>query len=282
MSTIDTWSDRLDGAADSLRHDGYAVIRDVVSAEDIESARVVCDAHLLSDVTAENEIEATVLLQLPELASMIFDERIVDALTTLLGGTLAYYPNYVARLNRFTKWHVDNGFVPEFHPQADHLYDPEFRHLQCVLYFQDNQPGTGGGLDVRPRSHGWAAASGQPDDDEIAQQYPDVVSVDSRAGDLVVFDGRLMHRGTPTDGTLKRRKYGLFWSASRNDAVQVRRYADYLAARVSYLRAHDRPDEDFQYMLRRYEDVHAVRFPQSYLPETVQLVRARGIDLAEI
>jgi hypothetical protein len=109
MSMPDITLNSPDRAIPLLEQDGYALIRDVLSAEDVERARVICDNHLLADPEAENEIEATALLRMPELTFM-FDERIVEALTMWLGGTLAYYLNYIARLNRFTDWHVDNGF----------------------------------------------------------------------------------------------------------------------------------------------------------------------------
>ncbi|MDH6108185.1 hypothetical protein P3T36_004350 [Kitasatospora sp. MAP12-15] len=273
-----------DRAIPLLEKDGYALIRHALSAEDVERARAVCDDHLLPDADAENEIEATALLQMPELA-FIFEERLMAALTGWLGGTLVLYPNYVARLNRFTDWHIDNGFSPRFLADASHLYSPDFRHLQCVVYLQDNIPGSGGGLDVRPGSHAWAAGGLLPDDDELARSYPEIVSVDSKAGDLIVFDGRLMHRGTPTDGSHKaprRRKYGIFWSASRDDQVQIDRFIEYFLGRVDYLRTLNLSPDEIQREVRRHELMHDVRFPKSYLPQAAEVIRRFGVTLAEM
>ncbi|MGF1425328.1 phytanoyl-CoA dioxygenase family protein [Kitasatospora sp. LaBMicrA B282] len=281
MSSSNLTLDSADRVIPVLARDGYALIRDVLSAEEVARARAVCDAHLLPDADAECEIEATELLRMPELG-FIFDERVVAALSGWLGGTLAYYPNYVARLNRFTEWHVDNGFSPRFIPDASHLYSPDFRHLQCIVYLQDNVPGAGGGLDVRPGSHGWAAGGPFPDDDELARSYPDIVSVDSRAGDLIVFDGRLMHRGTPTDGSLKRRKYGIFWSASRDDQVQIDRYLAYFLARVDHLRTLNQPPDEFEREELRFQLMRSIRFPASYLPQEVEVLRKFGVTLAEL
>jgi hypothetical protein len=273
--------DRVHDGGLLLERDGYILVRNVLSAEGVERARAVCDGYLLADADAENEIEATALLQMPAM-NFIFDERVIEALTTWLGGSLAYYPNYVARLNRRTDWHVDNGFSPVYLPNASHVYDPQFRHVQCVVYLQDNQPGPGGGLDVRRGSHRWAANNEFPDDDFLMRSYPEVVSIDSRAGDLIVFDGRVMHRGTPQDGSHKLRKYGVFWSASRNDALQMDRYTEYLTARVEYLRTRNLSSDELERDVHRFRLMHSVRFPGSYLPPAVDVIRKHAVALAEL
>lgn len=279
MSTITL--DDADRAIPLLAEDGYALIRDVLTTEEVERARAVCDDHLLADAEAENEIEATTLLRAPAL-NFMFDERVVAALRRWLGGTLAYYPNYVARLNRFTGWHVDHGFFPEFLPDASHVYDPGFRHFQCVVYLQDNEPGAGGGLDVRPGSHKWAIGDCAADQDEIARRYRDVVSIDSKAGDLIVFDGRLMHRGTPAGSPRELRKYGIFWSASRADTRQIDRYIEYFRHRVDYLRTRNLPPEELEREVRRHDLMRSVRFPDSYLPSAADVLREHGVTLAEM
>lgn len=271
----------VDRGISLLQEYGYLVIRDIVPARQVERIRAICDSYLLADAEAENEIEATALLQLPEM-NFIFDERVLQALTAWLGGSLAYYPNYVARLNRRTEWHVDNGFSPKYLPDASHLYDPRFRHLQCVVYLQDNQPGPGGGLDVRPGSHHWAATADFPDDDYLMRTYPDVVTIDSVAGDLIVFDGRIMHRGTPQDGSHKLRKYGIFWSASRDDRLQIDRYINYFMARVDYLSRQNLSAEEFQRDVKRHQLMRSVRFPDSYLPEAVEVARKHAVAFAEM
>ncbi|MEU7932356.1 phytanoyl-CoA dioxygenase family protein [Micromonospora echinofusca] len=281
MNTPSITLDSVERGLPLLERDGYLLVRDVLSAEQVERARARCDSYLLADADAENEIEATALLRMPEM-NFIFDERVIAALTTWLGGSLAYYPNYVARLNRRTEWHVDNGFSPKFLSDASHVYDPRFRHVQCVVYLQDNLPGAGGGLDVRPGSHRWAADNEVPDDDYLMRAYPDVVSIDSRAGDLIVFDGRVMHRGTPQDGSATRRKYGVFWSASRNDQRQLDRYIEYFLARVDYLRTRNLPSEELQRDIDRHELMHRVRFPGSYLPQAVDVLRRHRVVLAEM
>lgn len=264
-----------------LQENGYLLVRNVVSPDQVKRVRAICDRHLLPDSDAENEINAAALLQMTEM-NFIFDERVVEALTAWLGGTLSYYPNYVARLNRRTEWHIDNGFSPAYIPEGDHLYDPEFRHVQCILYLQDNRPGAGGGLDIRAESHKWAAKGDFPDEDFIARTYPEVVSIDSAAGDLVLFDGRVMHRGTPQDGSHELRKYGIFWSASRGDQVQMDRYIKFFMSRVDQLRTQNLSPDDFQRESKRFNDMYNVHFPDSYLTDTAEMIRKHAIGLAEM
>jgi hypothetical protein len=283
MSEPSITLDNLDDGTRLLERDGYILIRDAVPAEKVRRARARCDAYLLADADAdaETEIEATALLQMPEM-DFIFDERVIEALTTWLGGSLAYYPNYVARLNRRTEWHVDNGFSPAFLPDASHVYDSRFRHVQCVVYLQDNLPGAGGGLDIRPGSHRWAANNEVPHDDFLMRAYPKVVSIGSKAGDLIVFDGRLMHRGTPQDGSQRLRKYGVFWSASRDDSQQMNRYIDYFTTRVDWLRSRNLPPEELERDVQRHSLMYDVRFPDSYVPQAVEVLRKYDVALAEM
>ncbi|MFJ6200069.1 phytanoyl-CoA dioxygenase family protein [Micromonospora sp. NPDC092111] len=281
MNTPSITLDDAERALPLLEENGYLLVRDVLPPEQVERARARCDSYLLADEDAENEIEANALLRMPEM-NFIFDERVVRALRTWMGGSLVYYPNYIARLNRRTGWHVDNGFSPLFLPDASHVYDPGFRHVQCVVYLQDNRPGPGGGLDVRPGSHRWAATGDVPEDDHLTRTYPDVVSLDSRAGDLIVFDGRLMHRGTPQDGSATHRKYGVFWSASREDRRQRDRYIEYFQDRVDYLRTRNLPSEEFRRDVERHRLMGEVRFPDSYLPEAVEILRRHSVTPAEL
>ncbi len=264
-----------------LRENGYLLVRNVVPADQVERIRTICERYLLPDDDAENEINATALLQMPDM-NFIFDEQVVKALTAWLGGTLCYYPNYVARLNRRSGWHIDNGFSPEYLPDGSHLFDPEFRHVQCIVYLQDNRAGAGGGLDVRARSHKWATTGDLPEEDFIALSYPEVVLIDSQAGDLVLFDGRVMHRGTPQDGSHELRKYGIFWSASRKDRLQMDRYIEFFTTRVDHLRTLNLSPHDLERESNRFNDMYNVRFPESYLSETTEIIRKNAIALAEM
>lgn len=246
-------------------------------------AREICDQHLVAgDANAETELGASRLISIPELAAIPFDVETISLLGRLLGGQVTYYPNYVARLNRFTEWHVDNGFLPAYHAEADHLYDPEFRHLQCVIYLQDNEPGYGGGLDVVPGSHLWAERGIEPTEDALFAAFGQPVEVGTRAGDLLVFDGRLLHRGSVAIRERLTRKYGVFWSASRTDDVQVARYLSYLAGRSDHLRELGLGEGNMDYMVSRYDDLFKVRFPWSYLPESLAVAEACDLRLAEL
>lgn len=260
---------------------GYLLVRNVLSAEQVERVRAIFDGYVSSDEDAESTIEATALLRLPEM-NFIFDELLMEALKVWLGGTLTYYPNYVGRLNRRTDWHLDHGFSPKYLPEGDHLYDPRFRHAQCIVYLQDNQPGLGGGLDVRPGSHKWAATGDVPHEEWVQRAYPDAVSIDSKAGDLVIFDGRLMHRGTPQEGRRELRKYAIHWGVSRTDQVQIDRFIGFLANRANNLKSNDAPSDHVQQDAKQQQGIHGVRFPDSYLPRTVESIRRHAVTMAEI
>ncbi len=259
------------------------MLRDALDEEAVARARRVADRHLVADDReAETEIPATELVAITELAELIFSSPVIGALQSLAGQPIAYYPNFVLRLNRFTDWHIDNGFLPGYHEQADHIYDPGFQHLQCAVYLQDNIPGVGGGLDAVSGSHRWAAEGIEPDHAILFGRYGDGTTIDSRAGDLIAFDGRLLHRGTPKAGPLSSPKYGLFWSVSRVDDRQVDRYLRYLNGRSDHLRSIGLGDEFLSYMLSRYDDVRSLRYPDSFPPDVVDVIEASGLTIATI
>lgn len=267
----------------ALREDGWAVVRSVISPVAVASARSLCDRYLVAErPEEETEIPASELAQIPELASVLLANPVVRSLELAIGGRVALYPNFVMRLNRFTDWHIDNGFLPAYHGDADHLFDPQFCHLQCVIYLQDNDAVMGGGLDVVARSHRWAEERLDPEHEVLFKRFGVGEAVDTSAGDLLMFDGRLLHRGTPAQRPAEVRKYGFFFSVSRDDEVQVARYLEYLGSRADYLRTIGLSEDYLQYMLSRYDDVRRVEYPGSFLEEAVRMFESHGVRVATI
>ena len=266
---------------DEFHERGFTVVRDFLTAGEVAAARAACDERLLTDTSEETEIPAGDLLQMDEFSDILFSEANVRALSTVLGGPIGLYPNYVVRLNRYTTWHVDNGFLSSFHDDTTHLRTPEFQHAQCMVYFQDNDLLHGGGLDVRAGSHRYVDDGLSAHPLEILAAYPEEVSIDSKAGDLVLIDGRIMHRGTPAKEEPAQRKYGLFFSASRQNERLSSRYIGYLNRRSSFLREKWKMEDtsSMAFMLKRYDDVLDVRYPDSFRPSDVSFAERNGLEL---
>lgn len=267
--------------ADQFNEQGFTVVRDFLTGDEVSELRSICDQYLLHDHDAETEIPAGDLLQIDGFSEVLFSDRMKAAITGILSADFGFYPNFVVRLNRYTVWHIDNGFMSSFHEQADHLASPGFRHAQCIIYLQDNNADTGGGLDVRVGSHRYYDDGKACDLMQLIQDYPDEVSIDSRAGDLIMIDGRMMHRGTPADQTPHDPKYGLFFSVSNQSEIQSARFLGYLEQRAAYLRQawamQDSPEMAF--MLKRYDDVRDIRFPESFRTKDVEFLSSHDITI---
>ena len=269
------------GIREQFLDEGFAVVPQLIDMDEVGRLRATCRQYLTADTEAE--MHATRILNHPDLASVAFRTKTIRILKGLLGDRLTIYPNMTARSARYTTWHVDNGFVPHFlSGDSKYLWLESFRHAQCVVYLQDNDRQTGGGLDIVPQTHGIDFDMGKGTSSLIASAMLSgsiktrPLSIPSRAGDLVLFDGRLLHRGTPARKPAPRKKLGIFFSAARTDQSQIDSYMSYLAGRADQLIARgDAP----AWMIDRYTDLRTVQFPDCFLPETVTLLQREQVHV---
>lgn len=196
----------------SLERDGYAVVRDVVSEADMARAR----ANSFFRESAVAEMPASAILADDCLAGVIFGDAVVEVYRRLFTGTAVLFPNVSVRRNVYTPWHVDRGFVGK----GAYIRRPDFRAYQFGVYLTAGPDGAPA-LDVRPRSH------------RLLQRCPfrttaliDIysyglstryrpVTLEVGPGDLLVWDCRVFHRGTPVGaGSPNTEKLALYWSMS--------------------------------------------------------------------
>ena len=190
---------------------------------------------------------------------------LVEALRELLGTGFAYLPETVAHDSIRGHWHKDTSAQLK----AGHRFHfaPDYAMVQCAIYFQDNTVEYGGGVDVIPGSHRAADSYSSPLQ-RVANRLRKKglwfeksggTSVMSKAGDLVLFDFRIDHRGTPAARTPippEARKFALFIAASADNA-HARAYCDYIGGRADY----------------RFLKEH--RYPEAFLDEA----KSRGVSL---
>lgn len=248
------------GSADALdrfAENGYAVVPGVFDVTATAALREVCAARLRAE--GSRELTPTAFLASEQLAAVPFHDAVVGALKRILGADYLIYPNLTVRRGVYVGWHVDDAFIG---PRRQYVWAPGFQHVQGAIYLQDNEDETGGGIDVIPGSHllscdgrgtveydlGEAAAL------LLAEHAPQRIR--SRAGDLVLWHARLWHRSTPAtdpaadpaadrtdpaavpadaadsadraDPADQPEKYGVFFSASRNDPYAANRFLAHL------------------------------------------------------
>ncbi|MFC6086701.1 phytanoyl-CoA dioxygenase family protein [Sphaerisporangium aureirubrum] len=208
MSTPDPSQDLADR--------GYTVVRGVLDPVEVEYARERC-GRLLSGAGAK-ELTTSGFLAEEFLAGIVLRDRVLAAVRMAVGPSAVLYPSCTARKDIYVPWHVDSAFTG---PGAAYVWEPGFAHVQCGLYLQDNTPETGGGIDVVRASHLMAfdGYGRLPADFETAAHTVGASSlcetVDTRAGDLVVWHARLLHRSTVALGEPRGEKFGVFFSYAR-------------------------------------------------------------------
>lgn len=211
---------------ETLKRDGFFLIPGVLSSGEIDRLRDSALAVLRQDES--DTMRPSLFLADPVLTGTFFSGKIRALLTTIFGdaGGITLYPNFTVRNNLYINWHTDDFFLPaplEAATDAPGLY-------MFNIYLQDNSRERGGGLDVQRGSHRLSRAER---DDLIAQNLAsDDFFVPSRAGDLVVFDYRVVHRGTVPAGEGRPDRLALQWSMSVGDAPAPV-FLSYLRARAT-------------------------------------------------
>lgn len=209
---------------------GYVILRGVLDADEVARARELCTTYLTG--TGSQEMMTSDFLADRFLAGIALRERVVRTAAELLGDRLVLYPNCTARKNVYVPWHVDATFVG---PTAAYVWEPGFAHAQCGLYLQDNDPVGGGGIDVVRGSHlmsfdGYGTIEPQF---EIAARTigeSDLRErVDTRAGDVVIWNARLLHTSTAVLSDPGREKFGVFFSYARRNLRDNHRFLSQIA-----------------------------------------------------
>lgn len=270
---------------------GYVLFRGVLSPEEIRAARVECDRH---HGDGNRYTSTREFLQMPSLAKIPFLEKSVTAARDLFGD-FTYFQYYMSQSDTYGGWHMDSQSQGI---DSEYLFEKDYLVAKCALYLQDNEVETwGGGMDIIPGSHratifghsfpisrrhrmGRMSRIQRELRDWRNKHLLKPVSLELKAGDLMIFHSCLLHKGTrpnPKFATVSgtraqgiprdKTKYLINWEVSpRNQYVPI-----YLAHGKVLADAGSR---DFQ---------HAVeaRFPEDYSPEVQQLIARQGLHISE-
>jgi hypothetical protein len=257
-----------------LVQDGYYLFRGVLNSAQVLQLREACLrelSRLALDSSAYVQIPASSFVAEPQLASVPFEPTIVSRLRELLGESYTTIPEFTAMANSFGGWHRDSGSQA----RAAHLYEKNYLQVACAIYLQDNHVTEGGGLDLKPRSHREILRLGDPGSNVRrvlrrleADLWRSVKTIESSAGDLVVWQFNVLHRATPravVNGPPQSSlKLGIFWGACPDE-----RHAQI------YMQ-HMRTREQNKF----YGDLIKVRFPDDYHPQAIDLVRQQNLKVA--
>jgi hypothetical protein len=206
--------------ANALATDGYVVVRQVLSPTEV--ARLRSEVHAVLDQKGKPLDGSSVLpnaaAEAPSLSWVFAHERIVDAVrnNTNLQKLVFTAEADVHRNFLLGTWHKDSGEgnLPRGYFDCDAMSADDCLVYKVALYLQDHLDGSG--LTVRP------GTTHQPD---LAVGDAEAVTV--RAGDMILFDVRITHRGTePTkvDSAINKLQGRLNWRSLGSVSPILRRW----------------------------------------------------------
>ncbi len=169
-----------------LMSDGYAIIRNLLSRDQVNALRRIVTQHLKKggDCKYGGKFQLHAMYSVGEVAKILTADAILERLREI---TQPLDPILTGEcdlmINTTSSWHND---VPHHPASRDGsiFSDESFRVYKIAFYLQDQDEDALTTLKVRPRSHLKGRNQSMPD-------RPIAV----RAGDAIVFDVRIEHAG---------------------------------------------------------------------------------------
>ena len=198
---------------------GYLTVPNFIDKGQVNSLRDIGESLLgkQNDFT----LKPTSFLKDPILSSIIFNQNFIRVLDDLSQEYRFFLPNFTVRKSLYIGWHTDDEFV-----EVDKDELPGV--LQCNIYLQDNTGKNGGGIDIFPGSHRLEKIKKKA---LIEENKINCETVKTQAGDLLIFDYRVIHRSSIADtkNNLKSR-LALQWTVCKSEK-RASTFMQYLARR---------------------------------------------------
>ena len=191
-------------ASEKIEERGYLVIKDFFSAENVEKLRALC---LSDDFKSNDGVILGDIITHDKFRNIIFTDKLINFLKELLGGNLCYICDGTARgddkplTKSARKFHSDS--------RADDFdFQKTYSIYRLGIYLQDTNHYSGG-LKVREKSHKRLCVDhgtffeGLYRFVKYFQRYRKFTpisftfgkNIETKAGDLVVWNMRLHHSG---------------------------------------------------------------------------------------
>lgn len=182
-------ANNLDGEAmrEALLRDGAILVRDMLSPQEIETAR----QQLRNRLTTGGEriqlgkTQPNAALIVPEIGWLVGHESIISVMRTLLDEDICFTGHCDIHMNMLSGWHKDSGESVGGYFKGDYFAAPDCHVYKAAAYLQDAT--SKDGLTVRLGSHRHRSNDG------VTAHVP------AKAGDVVFFDVRLSHVGQLPD-----------------------------------------------------------------------------------
>ncbi|WP_299615509.1 phytanoyl-CoA dioxygenase family protein [Pelagibius sp.] len=282
----------------AFKRDGYVLLRGALSAQEVAEIRATLPpVYDKLTLTPKRYMQARECLAVPPVYRLMAHPKIIEACRRILGEDLVYVNDLVVQRNVIPVGdnppHLDCQAEFRFNRDSRYLVDPNFLFAKVGVYLQDNTEDYAGGIDIYPRGHRWVGNglffSYQFYKRVLRRMFDRGMKLlDTKAGDVLIFDSRLPHRSTAAtklgqnnyqdsdDGAAEvpeeRAKYVVYWEVARQgDEVHF----------VACNKARARKEE-----MKRPVGAYRPRcsylglvYPDDYPPELVEKLDVEGVKV---
>lgn len=252
----------------NLQEKGFAVIPNFLSKAEVEFARNECETLIAQE--KELTLKPTTLLKNKFLSNIIFSPNFKNYLSNLSQEYKFFLPNFTVRKNLYIGWHTDDEFV-----DLDEGSFPGV--LQCNIYLQDNSKEYGGGIDIAVGTHKFSKNKKK----NLIKTNGFLSEVTStQAGDLLIFDYRVIHRSTmPTVCVREESRLALQWTVCKS-FKRAEMFTKYLVKRQKEkLHLSDFTDTR---SIAYFFDAANVNYPTSFLPDIQKIIEREKIIIPSV
>lgn len=200
---------------------GYLVIPDALSSEELATVRTACDRaeqewrndpSRLGERRSELQSVQAIIEYDPTFLDLMEHPNVFPLVREIVGDDIAMIDNDyfisppVTRPAGHHVWHYDEGFTGVYHPRSTMMVK--------VFYALEDVPREGGPTAFVPGSHRFSADFAMPEPAHY-DDMPGHVRMAVPAGTAYLFNGRIFHAALPNRGTTTRRvlifNYGHVW-----------------------------------------------------------------------
>ena len=171
--------------ANELKNNGFVIIRNVLSNEEIFQLRNVVNNHFPTKGIAHNHglTQPNAAVEIPKINWLFYHSKILFTFRKLLGQEITFTSHCDVHSSTLSGWHKDDGMTVM---DGGYFGFPAYKEQNChvhkmAIYLQDHINNQGG-LTVRKGSHIF------PSFDRGEE-----VGLKTRKGDVIIFDVRLTH-----------------------------------------------------------------------------------------
>tara|TARA_B100001063_G_scaffold247286_1_gene292166 strand:- start:2950 stop:3864 length:915 start_codon:yes stop_codon:yes gene_type:complete len=198
---------------DTYQRQGYVRLKNVLSETEINDLRKSVNKHFNSQKSKRMEM-IDYFNDNPSIYNLQFKSKIIKACNNIFGenfyinNSIQVQYNMFGINDKYLGWHIDCGH--EYSQKNNsHLYNRDYKFAKIGIYLQDNSTDYGGGIDLISKSQNIFSFKSKI----LTKIYltinlfllkfskPHANTIFSKAGDVLIFDSRILHRSTINNKT---------------------------------------------------------------------------------